>query len=351
VSPLVDDLVWLMGIRSVTGEEEALCTAIARRLSPRWGADGLTRIGNALVVGRPDDRPLLSLYGHLDTVPEQGNVVPEIREGRVHGLGAADMKGGVAVMLALLEDDEVAGGPYSVAGVFYDKEEGPAHRNGLEDVLHAVPWLGRSRFAVVLEPSDRQIQLGCQGAMNATVSFLGRSAHSARPWLGENAVTKAGEFLAEIHRMEPVPVSVEGLEFKETATITTAHGGLASNVIPPRFDLNLNYRFPPTLTLEEAEARLRAIAAAADEVTVVDRAPAAPIPAGNPHLQRLERVSGAPRAGKQAWTDVARLAARGIAAVNFGPGETALAHRPDESVAIDDLEGAHAGLRRFLLEA
>jgi len=351
MSRLVDDLVWLIGTRSVTGEEEALCTAIARRLSARWGADGLVRVGNAIVVGRPDDRPLLTLYGHLDTVPEQGNAVPEVRDGRVHGLGAVDMKGGVAVMLALLDDDEVAAGPYAVAAVFYDREEGPADENGLEDVLHAVPWLEDARFAVVLEPSDRQIQLGCQGAINATVTFLGRSAHSARPWLGENAVSKAGEFLAELHRREPVPVIVDGLEFKETATITTAHAGLARNVIPSRFDLNLNYRFPPSLTLEEAEVRVRAIAAAADEVTIVDRAPAAPIPSGDPHLERLQRVSGLPRAAKQAWTDVARLTARGIPAVNFGPGETALAHRPDESVAIDDLEAVHAGLRRFLLEA
>jgi succinyl-diaminopimelate desuccinylase len=350
VSRLVDDLVWLIGIRSVTGEEEALCTAIARRLSSRWGADGLRRVGNALVVGRPDERPLLTLCGHLDTVPEQGNSTPVVREGRVHGLGAVDMKGGVAVMLALLEDDEVAAAPYSVAGVFYDKEEGPAHENGLEDVLDAVTWLAGSRFAVVLEPSDRQIQLGCQGGINATVSFLGRSAHSARPWLGENAVTRAGEFLAELHRREPVPLVVDGLEFRETAAITMARGGLARNVIPPRFDLNLNYRFPPNMTLEEAEARVRAIAAAADEVTIVDRAPAAPIPAGDPHLRRLERVSGAPRAAKQAWTDVARLAARGIPAVNFGPGESSLAHRADESLAIDELEAVHAGLRRFLLE-
>jgi succinyl-diaminopimelate desuccinylase len=351
MSSLVDDLVRLIATRSVTGEEEALCTALARRLSPRWGAEALTRVGNALVVGRPDHRPLVTLYGHLDTVPEQGNTVPVVRDGRVHGLGAVDMKGGVAVMLALLEDDEVAAGPYAMVGVFYDREEGPADENGLEDVLDAVPWLMEAEFAVVLEPSDGEIQLGCQGAINATVTFLGRSAHSARPWLGENAVTKAGDFLAELHRRVPNPVTVEGLVFRETVAVTTARGGLARNVIPPRFELNLNYRFPPNLTSGEAEARVRAIASAADEVSIVDLAPAAPIPAGDPHLERLERVSAAPRAAKQAWTDVARLAGRGIPAVNFGPGETALAHRADESVTIDDLEEVHTALRRFLLES
>jgi succinyl-diaminopimelate desuccinylase len=350
MSGLVDDLVWLIGIRSVTGEEEALCTAVARRLSPRWGAGGITRVGNALVVGRPDGRPLIALYGHLDTVPDQGNLVPEVIEGRVHGLGAVDMKGGLAVMLALLEDDAIAAGPFSVVGVFYDKEEGAAHDNGLEDVLDEIGWLGDAEFAVVMEPSDGQIQLGCQGAVNATVTFLGRSAHSARPWLGENAVTKAGDFLAAMHRRQPRPVTVAGLEFRETMAITTAHGGLARNVLPPRFDLNLNYRFPPNLTMEEAEARVYAAAADADQITIVDRAPPAPIPEGNPHLERLRRLSGAPDAAKQAWTDVARLAARDVPAVNFGPGSTALAHRADESVEIADLERVHAGLRRFLTE-
>ena len=163
-------------------------------------------------------------------------------------------------------------------------------------------------------------------------------------------MTKAGEFLAEMHRREPVPVRVSGLEFKETMTITTAAGGIARNVIPARFDLNLNYRFPPGVTLEEAERRVREAAAAADEVTIVDRAMAAPIPEGNPHLDRLARLSGAPRAAKQAWTDVARLTGRGIPAVNYGPGATALAHRPDEAVAVADLEAVRAGLLRFLTE-
>ena len=151
---LVDDLVWLIDTRSVTGEEQNLCTAVARRLSPFYGADAITRIGNALVVGRPDDRPQITLYGHLDTVPEQGNLPARVAEDRVHGLGASDMKSGLAVQLGLLEDDAVRSGPYCVTGVFYDREEGPAHLNGLEDVLDAVGWLADAEFAVVLEPSD-----------------------------------------------------------------------------------------------------------------------------------------------------------------------------------------------------
>jgi succinyl-diaminopimelate desuccinylase len=232
--------------------------------------------------------------------------------------------------------------------VFYDKEEGPAHENGLEDVLDAVPWLGVAEFAVVLEPTDLQLELGCQGAMNATVSFDGVAAHSARPWLGENAISKAVPWLADLAAMEPAEVLVKGLRFLETFNVTMARGGVARNVIPGRFDLNLNYRFPPDRTLEQAEARLREVASAADEVEIVDRAPPAPIPEGNPHLDRLAAVSGAVRNGKQAWTDVARLAARGIPAVNYGPGETAEAHRATESVAAGSLDTAFEALRRFL---
>ncbi len=347
---LVENLTWLIDTPSVTGEEQALCTAVARRLSPRYGADAITRIGNALVVGMPDGRPQITLYGHLDTVPEQGNLPARIADGRVHGLGASDMKSGVAVQLALLEDEAVRTGPYSVTGVFYDREEGPAHENGLEDVLDGVSWLADAEFAIVMEPSDLEVQLGCQGALNATIRFTGIAAHSARPWLGENAITKAGAWLDGMHRREPEPVEVAGLVFKELFSVTTASGGLARNVIPASFELNLNYRFPPNLTLADAEARLRSVAAAADDIEIIDRAPAAPIPEGNPHLDHLLRVSGAARTGKQAWTDVARLARRGIPGVNYGPGETPLAHRADESVPIENLETVFGALKAFLTE-
>ncbi|MFH1330119.1 MAG: succinyl-diaminopimelate desuccinylase [Actinomycetota bacterium] len=347
---LAGDLAWLIGIPSPSGEEEALCSALARRLSPRFGADGLLRVGNSLVVGRPGPGTLLTLCGHLDTVPAQGNATPEEREGRVFGLGASDMKSGLAVMLALLEDAQVAAGPCRVAGVFYDKEEGPAHENGLEDVLDAVGWLGETALAVVLEPTDLELQLGCQGALNARVTFLGVAAHSARPWLGTNAISRAGDWLVAMHHRVPVTVEVAGLEFHEVMSVTRAQGGIATNVIPARFDLNLNYRYPPSLTLEEAEARLRAATAPADEVEVTDRSPAGAIPEGNPHLERLARVTGARRTGKQGWTDVARLARRGIPAVNYGPGEVALCHRTDESVAVAAMEVAFTALKRFLTE-
>jgi succinyl-diaminopimelate desuccinylase len=345
---IVDDLVWLIETPSVTGEEEVLCTAIARRLSPRWGAESIHRVGNALVVGGPSGKPQIALYGHLDTVPVQGNARAAIDGDRVTGLGASDMKSGLAVMIALLEDDEVAAGPYDVVGVFYDREEGPAHENGLEDVLDGVPFLADAEFAIVMEPTDLELQLGCQGAMNALVGFSGTAAHSARPWLGENAITKAVPWLVAMAACEPEPVVVAGLEFLELFSVTTAHGGVARNVIPASFEVNVNYRFPPSRTLEEAEARLREVTRGADTLEIIDRAPPAPIPEGNPHLDRLGAVSGARRTAKQAWTDVARLAVRGIPAVNYGPGEVAQAHRATESVALGNLDAALRAMKAFL---
>ena len=340
---LVDDLVWLVDVPSPTGAEQVLRDAVTERL------DGLGPqvVGNSVVVGRRTGRPLIALYGHLDTVPEQGNLPARVEGGRVHGLGASDMKGGLAVMIALLEDEAVAAGPFDLMGVFYDAEEGPSAGNGLEAVLDAVPDLLAAEFSVVMEPTDGELQLGCQGTINASVEFRGTAAHSARPWLGENAITKAGAWMAEMHARGWRDVAVAGLTFKETFVVTTAVGGVARNVIPARFTLNLNHRFPPDRSMEEAEAMIREVCAGADAVEIVDRAPAAPIPVDNPHLERLRGLVDVVSA-KTAWTDVARLAARGLAAVNYGPGDAALAHRADESAPIDGLDQALAVMKEFL---
>jgi len=342
---LSNTLVELINIPSVIGNEEEITTAIEFRMA---ATRPVLRLGNALIVGEPTGKPLVVLYGHTDTVPEQGNTTASVDAGRVHGLGACDMKAGVSVMIHLLEDPEVLSGPHDVVGVFYDKEEGPSAENGLEDVLNAVGWLADAEFSVVLEPTDLNLELGCNGAMNADIIFTGHAAHSARPWLGENAVTKAGAWLAAMHDRTPEPVEIAGLEYREVFSVTRANGGIANNVLPSRFTMNLNYRFPPIYDLEAAEARLRQVAAEADEVIITDRAPAGTIPEGNRHLARLETLVGGARTAKQGWTDVARLTGRGIPAVNFGPGEVAQAHQATESVPIENLETVFDVLRRFL---
>ena len=308
----------------------------------------VTRIGNSLVVGEPSGRPMIVLYGHSDTVPEQNNGTARVEDGRMYGLGTSDMKAGLAVMIHLLEDETVRNGSYDVVAVFYDKEEGPADENGLEEVLDRVEWLSGAQLSIVMEPTDLNIEMGCNGALNADVVFLGKSAHSARPWLGENAVTKAGEWLAKLHAMEPELVTIEGLEYREVFSVTRANGGIANNVIPPEFVINLNHRFPPIYSLEEAEARLREVAAEADDVIISDRAPAGEVPRDNDLVRRLESIAGGVRKAKQGWTDVARLTARGIPAVNYGPGEVAQAHQVTESVPLANLDRSLAVLGDFL---
>lgn len=344
-SRLVEDLCWLVDVPSVTGDELALRDGIAERLSATVEVE---IVGGSLLAGRRTGKPRIDLYGHLDTVPENGNLPARLEAGRVHGLGTTDMKSGLALMVAALESEAVADGPYDVFGIFYDREEGPAAENGLEAVLDAAAHLVDAELALVMEPTDNELQLGCQGTINATVTFEGEAAHSARPWLGENAVTKAGEWLAEMHLREARDVAVKGLTFHETFVVTTASGGVARNVVPASFALNVNHRYPPDRSFEEAEQILADVCAAADRFEIVDRAPAAPIPGDNRHVERLKASGVAAVTAKTAWTDVARLALRGIPAVNFGPGEVSLAHRAEESVSIEALETGWTILEQFL---
>lgn len=339
MQPIVETLAWLVDIPSPTGEEARIRDAIAERLSSLE----CRPVRDSLVVGSPGPSTTL-LVGHLDTVPLQGRVGARVEDGRVHGLGSTDMKGGLAVMIHLLESLGTGG----LAAVFYAGEEGPIAANQLGDVLDAVPGTLDSPAGIVLEPTNREVQAGCNGVINARVSFVGEPAHSARPWLGENAVSKAGLFLSSLHRREPEDHVIDGLVFREVVSVTRAVGGVANNVIPGRFELNVNYRFAPDRTTEDAVNHIRAICSDADEVEITDLGPSAPPSLDNPLFDDLASAAKADVTPKQGWTDVAQLAARGIPAINFGPGETDLAHKPGESVRIDDLVWAFDALEDVL---
>jgi succinyl-diaminopimelate desuccinylase len=345
---LVETLAWLVDIPSETGDEGQICDEVAGRMMSTFGDGGVVRVGNSLVVGERTGKPLVALVGHLDTVPSQGQGPARIDRGRMYGLGSTDMKGGVSVMIHLLEDPALSNGPYDVVGVFYEAEEGPSAGNGLEPVLQQVTWLGDADFAVVLEPCDRQIQVGCNGVVNAKVRFLGKSSHSARPWWGENAISKAGDWLSVMHRRQPEPHVVGGLEYKEVMSITKAVGGIANNIIPAEFTLNLNYRFSPLRTIDDAVQHLLSVCDGADDVEIVDTAPSGPVETEHPFVIALAEASGSPLAPKQGWTDVARLGAHGVPAVNFGPGSAARAHQAVEWVDLADLDHAFDSLRAVL---
>ncbi len=352
---LADRLLTLVQIDSVIRHEEALCDFFATRASA-WTDYEVVRVGRSLAL-RPRRRvhdTLITLAGHLDTVPPTKENPPRIAGGRVWGLGAADMKAGLAVMWGLL-DAPVEDAFCDLAFIFYDGEEGPYADSGLGPLLDAAPWIvDETDLAICLEPTDNTIQLGCLGTINAIVRFSGRSAHSARPWQGDNAIHKAAPVLSRLAAFSPREerYGPEGaLVFREVISATRAGGGTARNVIPNEFTLNVNYRYPPSKSEDEAVAFLHGLAGAEEglsEVEVVDFCPAGAIPEDNAALDRLRRRLGLPELVKQAWTDVGRFSAHGVAAINFGPAENDQCHQPDESTSIALLHEGDELLRRFL---
>ena len=347
---LAELLEALVRIPSETGEERAIADWVQARLRER-GAGECLRSGAAVVWRGPRrGRPLVVLAGHLDTVPANPGARTRIEDGRLHGRGASDMKSGDAVMLSLVETLDPERLRFDLAAVFYDAEEGPAEGNGLARLLCEMPWLGEARLAVVLEPTDLRVEMGCVGMINAEVRVAGKCAHSARPWLGVNAIGRAAPWLAEITRFPVTPVSVEGVEFRETLQVTTLRSGRTRNVVPDELVANLNYRFPPGRSLEEAGRRLRALVPADFEFRVADQAPAGEVCAARPEVREFVERFRLPVAGKQGWTDVARFTEAGVAAFNFGPGVPEQAHQADEHCPLENLLPAYERLARFLAQ-
>jgi succinyl-diaminopimelate desuccinylase len=334
-------------IPSVTGDEGTIAGFVESALRERTRPTFLRRHGNAVVVGFGAAEPGVILAGHLDTVPPNENLEPAIDRGDVTGLGATDMKGALAVMLALAEraaTREMT--PFAL--VFYDREEGPFERNGLRALFAAEPWLARAGLALMLEPTANAVELGCVGTLHARVTFHGRAAHSARPWLGENAIHKAGPFLTGIAGLPPRELGEGSVVFREVLSATLAEGGSTRNVVPDRFTVNLNFRFAPDRSPEDAVAHVRSLAPAGTTVEIVDLAPAAPARADAPLLRRFIESNALNTRAKQAWTDVAQFAQHGVPAANFGPGLPELAHTREERVPIANLVRAHDALAVLL---
>jgi len=347
-SALADLLEQLVNIPSVTGGERDIVECIFSRLAAS-GRGETTRHGLSL-AWRSLHRggPLVVLAGHTDTVPPQGNARAERRDDRIVGLGSTDMKGGDAVMLALAEGLEPEALQYDLACVFYDAEEGPAAKNGLRRVLEEAPWLREASLAIILEPTDLAVEMGCNGILNVEVRVPGVAAHAARPWQGKNAVAEGAKWLLDITRHPVTPATVQGLEFRETLQVTTVRAGTARNVVPPEMVVNLNHRYPPDRTASEAISRLRALVPPAFGFEVVDQAPPGMVCLEHPLVQKFVQQAGAKVAGKQGWTDVARFTAAGIPAFNYGPGIPDLCHRADEYCPIANLGVVHDRLAAFL---
>ena len=344
---LADLLETLVNIPSRTGHEAAIAQWVTDRLSV-VGHGEVLRSGHSVVWRGPRrGRPLLVLAGHLDTVPGDG--VPARREdGRLVGLGSSDMKAGDAVLLALIERLDPEPLRFDLAGVFYDAEEGPLEHNGLTRLLDEWSWLRQARLALLLEPTSLKAEMGCVGTMNAEVRVRGKRAHSARPWLGVNAIERAADWLAEITRFPVTVASLQGIEYRETLQVTTLKAGVARNVVPDELVANLNYRFPPDRDLGTAEARLRALVPDEFELTIVDRAPPGGVALDEPEVRTFVERFGLEVAGKQGWTDVAQFSAAGVPAFNYGPGIPEQAHQQGEYCPLENLEPAFRTLAGFM---
>ena len=339
---LADRTLDLVSIPSESGREQEVYAYITSIVPLEQAfADG-----ESVIFAKRTGKPLVLLAGHTDTVPAQGNLPGRSEQGWIVGLGASDMKGGLAVMIEVARwaaETELA---YDLGLLFFPREElGPAE-NPLPGVFERTGLVDEAQLVICLEPTDNTLQLGCLGNLNATVVFEGRSAHSARPWLGVNAIGVALEGLRPVLEAEPRDVEVEGLLFREVISVTELHAGIASNVIPARAEATINFRYAPDRTPDSAVTRIRELFPTAE---IVSNSPPAHVALRSALVERLRVAGDLDVEPKQAWTNVADFAARGLDAINFGPGATRYAHAVDERVEVSELERTFAALQRFLV--
>ncbi|MGI8702007.1 MAG: succinyl-diaminopimelate desuccinylase [Nocardioidaceae bacterium] len=335
----------LVDTESVSGNEAAVVDAIEHALDGVAGLE-LWRHRNSLVartaLGRAER---VVIAGHVDTVPVNANLPARNDGSRLHGLGACDMKGGVAVALSLAA--AIREPSRDITYVFYECEEVEADRNGLTLIADVRPDVLAGDFAVVMEPSNAVIEAGCQGTIRVDVSTTGRRAHAARSWNGVNAIHAAGEVLDRLASYEPRQPVVDGLRYHEGLNAVFISGGVAGNVLPDRCTVSINHRFAPDRTVDEAAEHLRAVFDGF-EVAVSDSAPGARPGLDQPAAAAFVAAVGGQVNPKFGWTDVARFSAMGLPAVNFGPGDPELAHRQDEFVPIDQLRSCLAQMTAWL---
>jgi len=342
---LVELFRGIVDIESVSGNEGPLADAVEAALR---GLDHLhvVRDGDTLIartsLGR-DQRVVIA--GHLDTVPVAGNLPSRLVDGVVHGRGTVDMKGGVAVMLQVAA---LATAPSrDLTWIFYDHEEVAAVDNALTRIAATRPEALAGDFAVLMEPTSGVVEGGCQGTLRYTVTIRGRAAHSARAWMGQNAIHDAADVLRRLAQYQARSVAVDGLTYREGMNAVAISGGIAGNVIPDLCAVTVNFRFAPDRDEADAKEHCRRLMAGYD-VEFIDFALGARPGLDRPIAQEfLASVGGAPLA-KFGWTDVARFSALGTPAVNFGPGDPLKAHADDEACPVSDLYACRDALLRWL---
>ncbi|MGO8955835.1 MAG: succinyl-diaminopimelate desuccinylase [Streptosporangiaceae bacterium] len=346
--PAADLTAQLVDIESVSGNEEPLADAIGRALAALPHLS-VTRDGNAIVArtgfGRAER---VALAGHIDTVPVAGNLPSRLDGELLYGCGSCDMKSGVAVQLRLAA--QLSSAARDVTYVFYDCEEVEAERNGLLRLSRLRPDLLAADFAVLLEPTGAVVEGGCQGTLRADVVARGERSHSARSWLGHNAIHAAGGILDVLRGYQARQPVVDGLSYHEGLNAVWISGGVAGNVIPDECRVSVNFRFAPDRSAEQAAEHVREVFSGW-EVEVTDSAGGARPGLGQPAAAAfVAAIGGQPRA-KLGWTDVARFDALGIPAVNYGPGDPHLAHTRNENVPIAQVGECEDRMLGWLREA
>jgi succinyl-diaminopimelate desuccinylase len=330
---------------SISGTEGPLADAVEKALR---SLSHLTvdRDGDAVVARTHSGKPeRVVIAGHLDTVPAAGNLSARVEADRLYGLGACDMKGGVAVALRLAAT--LTDPARDVTYVFYDNEEVAAELNGLGRLARAHPdWLAAD-FAVLMEPSNAGVEAGCQGTLRVEVTVRGVRAHSARAWRGKNAIHGAGEILDRLRAYQPRRPVVDGLEYREGLSAVFVRGGVAGNVIPDECVVTVNHRFAPDRTPEQALDHVREVFDGFD-VACLDIAPGALPGLNRPAAADFLAATGRPPAPKYGWTDVARFSELGVPAVNYGPGDPSLAHAAGEFVELREIRECEERLRSWL---
>ncbi|HEX6581817.1 MAG TPA: succinyl-diaminopimelate desuccinylase [Actinomycetota bacterium] len=341
----------LVAIPSESGNEAAMLDAVRAQLP---GILTVVDDEDAALLALPARRPgapLILLAGHVDTVPLGGNAPARREGGTVHGRGAADMKGGIAVLLevaAALADGRLRS-ELDVGLLCFGREELPFAESALTPLFARRPEIRDTALAIVLEPTDNALELGCLGNLNATVRFEGEAAHTARPWLGRNAIHAAVAALGPVNGSPIRDVDVGGLTYREVASVTWIEGGIATNVVPAHAAARVNLRYAPARSPEDAERYLRELLAHPSATVTIDgNAPPGTVPVRNPLVDRLRAAGDLAVGPKQAWTPVAEFGLIGVDAVNFGPGDPQYAHRDDERVEVDALVRSYDVLCAFL---
>ena len=335
----------VINVPSPSGAEAELADAIEALLRETTHLEVL-RHGNTVAARTSQGLSSRVVWaGHIDTVPAHGNDTASHAEGILSGRGSVDMKSGVAIGLKLAV--ELADPAVDVTWIFYDNEEVESSKNGLGLLGAAHPEWVRGDFAIVGEPSNGIVEGGCNGTVRVDVSTTGTRAHSARSWMGDNAIHRAGEILDRLVSYNPATVDVDGLAYREGMNAVGIRGGVAGNVIPDTCTVTVNYRFAPDKGALEAIAHLRELFEGF-EVTVVDEAPGARPGLTHPLVQEFVDALGGEVAPKYGWTDVARFGEWGIPALNYGPGDPSLAHADDERVEITHIEACYQGLKSWL---